>query len=107
MNGCPLLFIIHRSSFIANATPKLASTRKRARRRLGRRPRIILFARGASARVPVRGMLGRAGPLRPHVDGAETALHARVVSGHERDGGRQLRAATELGGWPQLRDVDV
>src|SRR6266480_1697590 len=89
------------------ATKIMAGIGRYARRRLGRRPRIILSARTAAPRVSVRELLGRARSLRPDVVRAQAALHAGVVRAKQRHADRQLRAATELGRRPQLRHLDI
>src|SRR6266545_1056575 len=79
------------------ATKIMADIGRSSRRRLERRPRIILSARGTSSRVPVRGVLGGAGPVRPHGHGPEAALPSCFLPARERDADRQLRPAAELG----------
>src|ERR1700758_2090006 len=78
-------------------TDIMAGSRQRARRHLGRRARIILFARAASAHVSVRGLFRRARSVRAHADGTEAALRAGVVRVEQRDADRQLRAPAEVG----------
>src|ERR1041385_6317359 len=85
----------------------VANPRRFARRRLGRRPRIILSARRAPPRLPLRRLLRRARPVRPHVRRPPAQVHAAVVPDRQPDADRQLRAAAELDGRAQLRDLDV
>ena len=73
----PRSFVLDRELVSRHASRVVPGGRRSARSRLGRRPRIILSARSTPPRLPLRGLLRRAGPLRPHVGRTAAALHAR------------------------------